>query len=623
MNKVFKYTCFLSFFIVYLINPAIARSLEDENIVILSKKEMYEYKLGDKKHPVVVKSAINTVFQCNKYRAVLPFAEIYNDMLTIDKVNISKRGIYPYYGSIERDGIFYSDAKICAFRIPFTKKGETCTVNIQQTFLDPRYFTVIFFHESEFIVEKEIKIIVPAWMNVELREWNFEGNNITKNVFYDNKLKANIYVYIIKDMPAVKIETNVQGPAYIHPHIMLLNKSADIAIGRQTYFSTLADLYAWYRSIVNTVNIDVPLMKETALRLTENCITDTDKIKKIFHWVQDNIRYIAFEDAVAGFKPAAPQDVLSKKYGDCKGMALLMRELLKALGFDARLAWLGTNYIAYDYSTPSMAVDNHVVCALLLNNEIYYLDATEKYIGFDEYAQRIQGRQTLIEDGSNYILERIPERTAEQNTAMEKSVFQIKDGMLVGNIEIIFQGEEKTTFLNKIHSVRKEKLKDKLTNYLSKGNAQYSISGLSYTSLEAISETTSLSYTVQTKIGIQQYGREYYVDLDFRKEFMNSQIDTVKRVHDFLFPYKFHVCQQAELGIPANMKVAGLPENLLIVRDGYRFDISYTYEDGKVVYRKEMIMNTTLLPKEQFTIWNRDIGLLKKAYGSQMSLIEK
>ncbi|MEI9945444.1 MAG: transglutaminase-like domain-containing protein [Chitinophagaceae bacterium] len=91
--------------------------------------------------------------------------------------------------------------------------------------------------------------------------------------------------------------------------------------------------------------------------------------KRFFNWVQHNIRYIAFEDGIAGFKPAKANDVLNKKYGDCKGMANLTRGLLQALGFDARLCWIGTNYIAYDYSTPSMAVDNHMICALIYNGK--------------------------------------------------------------------------------------------------------------------------------------------------------------------------------------------------------------------------------------------------------------
>ena len=55
--------------------------------------------------------------------------------------------------------------------------------------------------------------------------------------------------------------------------------------------------------------------------------------------------------------------VATKKYGDCKGMANLLTEMLRSVKLDARRCWIGTNHIAYDYSTPSLSVDNHMICA--------------------------------------------------------------------------------------------------------------------------------------------------------------------------------------------------------------------------------------------------------------------
>ena len=66
----------------------------------------------------------------------------------------------------------------------------------------------------------------------------------------------------------------------------------------------------------------------------------------MFYWVQDNIRYIAFENGIMGFKPDAAQNVLNKKYGDCKGKANLLKEMLKLAGYDARLTWIGTSDLA-------------------------------------------------------------------------------------------------------------------------------------------------------------------------------------------------------------------------------------------------------------------------------------
>ena len=44
-------------------------------------------------------------------------------------------------------------------------------------------------------------------------------------------------------------------------------------------------------------------------------------------------------------------------------MANLLTCMLRSIHLDARRCWIGTKHIAYDYSTPSLSVDNHMICA--------------------------------------------------------------------------------------------------------------------------------------------------------------------------------------------------------------------------------------------------------------------
>ena len=85
-------------------------------------------------------------------------------------------------------------------------------------------------------------------------------------------------------------------------------------------FESVKDLYAWYRSICDSTGNDATTLKNKVNELTAGKKTDIEKIESIFYWVQDNIRYIAYEDGYSGYVPASAQDVLAKKYGDCKGM---------------------------------------------------------------------------------------------------------------------------------------------------------------------------------------------------------------------------------------------------------------------------------------------------------------
>jgi len=259
--------------------------------------------------------------------------------------------------------------------------------------------------------KKTIKIEIPSWLELELKEINFDGYSIKKNITNNIKTHSKTYTYTLENLHEKYKEKSSPGPSFLYPHILILAKSFIHDDEKKNIFSSTQDQYNWYKSLVNSLENDNTIIKDKVTSLTAEAKNDEEKIKNIYYWVQDNIRYIAFEDGIAGFKPDEASSVFNKKYGDCKGMANLTKQMLIEAGFDARLTWIGTKRIAYDYSTPNLSVDNHMICTLIKDGKTIFLDGTEKFNVFGEYANRIQGKQALIENGDDYILKTVPEHT--------------------------------------------------------------------------------------------------------------------------------------------------------------------------------------------------------------------
>ena len=142
---------------------------------------------GNSEHPVQIKEESSRIYTCNNYRTDIPVVEFYNDVVTIDDVDIytngsKKNGIIPKYEYYNSNGTFYSDAHVCYFQLPLLKKGSTSEVIFKETTLDPRYFTSIYFMDDQQIEEQEIKLIVPSWMQLDIKEFNFKNYNIQKNI---------------------------------------------------------------------------------------------------------------------------------------------------------------------------------------------------------------------------------------------------------------------------------------------------------------------------------------------------------------------------------------------------------------------------------------------------------
>lgn len=613
---------FLTGFITFLFITNAFASAPDSSVSITKAKDEIQYNWNPKLNRVEINRKSTIDYISNAYQVNYPVAEFYNDHITINSVTCkvdgrTPRDFKPRYSYYGEENVFYSDARMCYFSMPLTKTGSTGSVTFDETYDDPRYFTAIHFTGNEGIKHKEVTVKIPRWMKAELRELNFGAYDIKKTVQYSSADDADVITYTMNNIPAFVKESNSPGPSYIYPHLLVLNKSAMAGGQLFPYFNTLADQYAWYRGLTKDLTNDAAVVTK-AKELTAGINADMDKVKAVFYYVQDNIRYIAFEDGMAGFRPEKADEVLRKKYGDCKGMANLTKSMLVALGFDARLCWLGTNHIAYDYQTPSMAVDNHMICALVYKGATYYLDATETYLGINEYAERIQGRQVLIEDGSKYLLSKVPYAAPAQNNDQENCKLSISGNSLVGKVNRRWKGENKEEVLSGLNSVKQENADEVIKKYLSVSDNTYAISDLVLSSTTDPDKDLTASYTVDRKNGISVFSKDYYIDLDNRKEYAQAAIKIEDRKHDYWFSNKENINIEMELEIPANYKATNIPPDLNIVKPGYEFHISYVSQANKLIYKKKLSIKNTILPKAKFAQWNQDIEQLNKSYNENV-----
>ncbi|HEX3384278.1 MAG TPA: hypothetical protein VHS53_03775, partial [Mucilaginibacter sp.] len=249
-----------------------------------------------------------------------------------------------------------------------------------------------------------------------------------------------------------------------------------------------------------------------------------------------------------------------------------------------------------------------------------FLDATETYLGLNDYAERIQGRQVLIENGDKYILAHIPIAAPSQNFDHEISKLTIDGTALTGSVNHLWKGEDKEEVLAGLNSIKKEKTDEAMTRYLSNNNNDYGINNLRLSSMETPDKDLTVSYDLNFKNAVSSFSKDYYIDLDPRKEFQNAGIKIGERKHDYWFDYKINLSKETELTIPANYKADNLPAPLNIVNPDYEFHIQYQALPGKLVYKKSILIKNTHLPTSKFVQWNKDIEQLAKAYNDNITL---
>jgi hypothetical protein len=99
-------------------------------------------------------------------------------------------------------------------------------------------------------------------------------------------------------------------------------------------------------------------------------------------FVQNEIRYLGMEDGIYSHQPHAPQITLSNRYGDCKDKTALLKVFMDEIQVVSTPTLVNTNHMSQvkDF-LPSANIFNHVILHVKIDDEFYWLDATQKYEG--------------------------------------------------------------------------------------------------------------------------------------------------------------------------------------------------------------------------------------------------
>jgi hypothetical protein len=108
-------------------------------------------------------------------------------------------------------------------------------------------------------------------------------------------------------------------------------------------FKSWHEFREWYRGAVAGFTEPDDQVRRLAAQLTKGKKTQPEKLKALFDFVADEIRYVNF---VSGewWLPNRPQELLARRQGDCDDKALLLISLLKSIGIEATEVLVQTRY---------------------------------------------------------------------------------------------------------------------------------------------------------------------------------------------------------------------------------------------------------------------------------------
>lgn len=591
---------------------SISKKFKDDDYAATTMVQHFKFEKGkdkDKRPVIIVKETGSVEFISLKMSAAFQFSRFHNRFIKLEAFNRSNKGPKKYYlaarggtdRSVTDDNIFFDDSRVQFFPIRFSHLGRMTKIEWETTYTDAKYLTREFFGEYFPVMEKVLEFEVPDWLDASFIEKNF-------GAFRVDKLKTpsgsgTLYTFRVRQMPALKSEYRDIGAAYTDPHVIIQLKSFDDGGKKQRLFQNTDDLYAWYVQLYRQCKNEPDQLRQKVSAITADKKTDEEKAKAIFYWVQDNIRYIAYEDGFAGYVPATAQEVLSVKYGDCKGMANLLTEMMKLAGLQAHFTWIGTRHIPYDHTVPAMCVDNHAIATLYLGGKKYFLDATEKYAPFGEYAYRIQGKSALIEKGDHFEEEKVPAGLASANRVKTTATLQLTGASLRGKVDVEFSGEERKDFHASFHNMPRHTQQEFLENLIEFGNNNLVASNVTTSDLNNRETTVKITGDIDLSNNVNAIGNSQYVGIDFFPKNLTAYMPDEKRTRGYDFEDVFSYEDEIELVLPPGKKCIDLPDAISIDSPGYAFSGKYEVNGNRVRLHKILTISNSMVPASGLTEW--------------------
>lgn len=577
-----------------------------ENVVITNAGEVYDFV--DTPSGVIIKAVEQTQYEALRHSDKVMPSTFYNNDISLDKVSGGK----PQYRNINSPTVFHDDSRICYFVADLKAAGSKAKAEFRLTFKDAALLAKLPVTASYPIVEKTYKFNIPASLpDIELVERNFPEGKYVRNEAVNSDGSRTI-TFVFNDLPERASDPSAPYPIDREPYIMV-----------KGYFKGLDDLYRYHHRMldVDTVIPDLSAVLAEAVRGA----TERDSIiDNIYRYVQRKVRYVAYEEGEAGFRPDLPAEVLRKNYGDCKGMALLLATLLNRVGIEANVASIGTTHIPYKIAEmPALGATNHMICIVPQENDTLFLDATYEYISSRDIPGSIQGKDAMMFTADGYRMVDVPVLPTDRSSDISVYEYRITDGSVTGTVEERFTGDMLESFMTMEQETNKSYKEDAMAIALRpRKNAKVDRATIrtGYATPGEYVVTASLS----DNGAITDVGDAMYVDMSTGADRLARRVDLSDRRSDLRLRSRGHIVQRSLLEVPEGYKVGELPDNYHAECYGVSFDCRFSVEDdGRVCVEKSLDVAQNIIPRYALEHWNSIVAAWTEAAGQQIELLKE
>lgn len=221
---------------------------------------------------------------------------------------------------------------------------------------------------------------------------------------------------------------------------------------------TWSDVGGWYERLVAAVPRRSAPVTAAARRVLDDMVAaeaagdPRQTVAALTDFVRDQVRYVAVEVGVGGYRPTPPEETLARAWGDCKDKSFLLIDLLAEAGVPAYPALVrAADDARVEAAFPSADQFNHLIVAVpadavperptdVRRDGYLFLDPTQERGELAWLHPAVQGQHALVVRPGGSELVETPVLSASETSLLTADLTVAADGSAVGPVMLRLSG---------------------------------------------------------------------------------------------------------------------------------------------------------------------------------------
>jgi hypothetical protein len=461
------------------------------------------------------------------------------------------------------------------------------------------------FQQRDPVLEVSYTLDTPADYKYKWKTYKIDIQPTEKKV--GNRI---IRTWTARDVPPLIQETYSVPPDDLRAKLYIVNQEVYSYddISDFTTIKTWEDVGKWWLRILKDQQKVTPEVKAVADEINQAGGTDTEKLKRLWEWMNKNIRYVArsADKYDRGHRPLAAHVVCTKKYGDCKAVANFISVVGRQMGLKADPIIIGTRpslgrLQAVELDLPGPFYFNHSIARVEADGKVYWMDANHRQIALGVTPARDQGVHVVVANPDKPFLDFIPFQPPEVNQWNTKAVYiPTGDGGMNFNLESSATGIFAEKFRRRSYDYTPGKFQTWIEWYMAESYPQIAEVKQSYTGKEDNNAPFDMKISGKIPRAFQSAGKG--ISFEVKMAFW-SGADAwrlLKRRSTMDLGHTSQRVERIEVKIPEGMEPVGLPKNIMLDDEFMKVERLSQIENDRVVTRLFTSLKMVQIPPEKY-----------------------